>query len=220
MPAIGQAAELAGIADESTGVKANRGCIGVNKWNMATDRPGVFAGGDAIGEEATVVWAMRTGAKAAMEIDKYLGGDGVMIEKVRRDAKISSIAVEMKDEIEVRERGKQDMLAYARRKGASAKPNSASRRRSPSMRQAAACIVTTASMIRNRDHHRPERQTFRPVLERKCLSVMGGASGEETWESYTNSLRTCTFTRHSLPAQAIRRLRPTSLLRRLKTACR
>ena len=116
VPAIGQAAELAGIADESTGVKASRGCIGVNKWNMATDRPGVFAGGDAIGEEATVVWAMRTGAKAAMEIDKYLGGDGIMIEKIRRDAKISSIEVEMKDEIEVRERGKQDMLAYARRK--------------------------------------------------------------------------------------------------------
>jgi hypothetical protein len=39
-----------------------------------------------------------------------------MIERIRRDAKISSIEVEMKDEIEVRERGKQDMLAYAKRK--------------------------------------------------------------------------------------------------------
>ena len=38
---------------------------------------------------------MRTGARAAMEIDKYLGGDGIMIEKIRRDAKISSIEVEM-----------------------------------------------------------------------------------------------------------------------------
>jgi NADH-quinone oxidoreductase subunit F len=117
VPAIGQAAELKGIADESTGVKANRGCIAVNKWNMATDRPGVFAGGDAIGEEATVVWAMRTGAKAAMEIDKYLGGDGVMIEKIRAASGIASIAVEMKDEIEVRKRGLQGMLAYNRRKG-------------------------------------------------------------------------------------------------------
>jgi NADH-quinone oxidoreductase subunit F len=117
VPAIGQAAELAGIADESTGVKANRGYINVNKWNMTTDRPGVFAGGDAIGEEATAVWAMRSGAKAAMEIDKYLGGDGVMIEKVRSASKISSIAIEMKDEIEIQERGKQNMLAYARRKG-------------------------------------------------------------------------------------------------------
>ena len=116
VPAIGQAAELAGIADESTGVKADHGSIGVNKWNMATDRPGVFAGGDAIGDEATVVWAMRTGAKAAMEIDKFLGGDGVMIEKVRRDSQITSIPVEMPDEIEVRERGKQVMLAYAKRK--------------------------------------------------------------------------------------------------------
>jgi NADH-quinone oxidoreductase subunit F len=117
VPAIGQAAELKGIADESTGVKVNRGCIAVNKWNMATDRPGVFAGGDVIGEEATVVWAMRTGAKAAMEIDKYLGGDGVMIEKARAASGIASIAIEMQDEIEVRERGKQGMLAYSRRKG-------------------------------------------------------------------------------------------------------
>ena len=116
VPAIGQAAELVGIADESTGVKAAHGSIGVNKWNMATDRPGVYAGGDAIGDEATVVWAMRTGAKAAMEIDKFLGGDGVMIEKVRRDSQITSIPVEMPDEIEVRERGKQVMLAYAKRK--------------------------------------------------------------------------------------------------------
>jgi hypothetical protein len=98
-------------------VKANRGYISVNKWNMATDRPGVFAGGDAIGEEATAVWAMRAGAKAAMEINKYLGGDGVMIEKVRNESKISSLEVEMKDEIPVQARGTQDMLAYARRKG-------------------------------------------------------------------------------------------------------
>jgi NADH-quinone oxidoreductase subunit F len=117
VPAIGQAAELAGIADESTGVKPERGYVSVNKWNMTTARPGVYAGGDAIGDEATVVWAMRTGAKAAMEIDKYLGGDGVMIEKIRRDAKISSIEIEMKEEIDVRERGKQALLAYASRKG-------------------------------------------------------------------------------------------------------
>ena len=116
VPAIGQAVELAGIADESTGVKANRGYIKVNQWNMATDRPGVFAGGDAIGEEATAVWAMRTGAKAAMEIDKYLGGDGVMIEKTRGASGISSIPVEIKDEIEVQKRAAQELLAYSKRK--------------------------------------------------------------------------------------------------------
>ncbi|MBE0555708.1 MAG: hypothetical protein IH628_00620, partial [Proteobacteria bacterium] len=63
------------------------------------------------------VWAMRTGAKAAMEIDKFLGGDGVMIEKVRRDSRITSIPVEMPDEVQVQERGKQAMLAYTRRQG-------------------------------------------------------------------------------------------------------
>ncbi len=117
VPAIGQAAELAGIADDSTGVKAERGAIKVNKSTMATDRPGVFAGGDAIGDEATVVWAMRTGARAAMEIDRYLGGDGVMIETVRRDSGISSIPVDTPDEIPVEPRGEQGMLAYERRKG-------------------------------------------------------------------------------------------------------
>ena len=52
-----------------------------------------------------------------MEIDKFFGGDGVMIEKVRRDSQITSIPVEMPDEIPIRERGKQVMLAYAKRKG-------------------------------------------------------------------------------------------------------
>jgi hypothetical protein len=40
-----------------------------------------------------------------------------MIEKVRAASGISSIPVEMKDEIAVEKRGAQDMLAYTRRKG-------------------------------------------------------------------------------------------------------
>jgi len=49
----------------------NRGYIEVDK-NYMTSQQGVFAGGDIIGQKATVAWAARAGRKAAEEIDKYL----------------------------------------------------------------------------------------------------------------------------------------------------
>lgn len=49
----------------------NKGYIEVDK-NYMTSQEGVFAGGDIIGQKATVAWAARAGRNAAEAIDKYL----------------------------------------------------------------------------------------------------------------------------------------------------
>jgi glutamate synthase (NADPH/NADH) small chain len=48
------------------------GLITVDTETMATSRPGVFAGGDAVTGPSLVVTAMRAGRKAAQSIDAYL----------------------------------------------------------------------------------------------------------------------------------------------------
>jgi formate dehydrogenase beta subunit len=50
--------------------------IQVDAVTMQTSQPGVFAGGDAVVGEGTVIEAIAAGRKAASEIDKYLGGLG------------------------------------------------------------------------------------------------------------------------------------------------
>ena len=45
---------------------------------MATSQKGVFSAGDAVTGPASIVEAVRTGKKAAISIDKYLGGKGVL----------------------------------------------------------------------------------------------------------------------------------------------
>lgn len=40
--------------------------------NYMTNIPGIFAGGDAIGEIATVAWASKSGRNAAMKIENWL----------------------------------------------------------------------------------------------------------------------------------------------------
>ena len=50
-----------------------RGYISAND-DLATSKPGVFAGGDIVTGGATVILAMGAGRKAAKSINKYLMG--------------------------------------------------------------------------------------------------------------------------------------------------
>jgi NADPH-dependent glutamate synthase beta subunit-like oxidoreductase len=51
---------------------------------MATSQKGVFSAGDAVSGPASIVEAVRTGKKAAISIDKHLGGKGVLpIEEIK-----------------------------------------------------------------------------------------------------------------------------------------
>jgi len=66
-------------------VKLNKGgFVEIDPLTMATSREGVFAGGDVIGGSANVVQAIAGGRKAAIAIDKYLGGRGVIVDEKRK----------------------------------------------------------------------------------------------------------------------------------------
>jgi NADPH-dependent glutamate synthase beta subunit-like oxidoreductase len=57
--------------------------IEVDPNTLATSRPGIFATGDAILGPTSVVNAIGSGKKAAISIDKYVGGNGELpIEKI------------------------------------------------------------------------------------------------------------------------------------------
>jgi len=66
--AIGQAVDL-GYGDA---VDTYRGTIQVDRHCLATNLPGVYAGGDAVTGPARVVDALAHGKRAAVEIDRYL----------------------------------------------------------------------------------------------------------------------------------------------------
>jgi len=54
--------------------------IKVDPDTLSTLRKGVFAGGDAVSGPASVIEAIAAGRQAAISIDKYLGGSGVIDE--------------------------------------------------------------------------------------------------------------------------------------------
>jgi NADH-quinone oxidoreductase subunit F len=71
--AIGQRPEV----PERFNLSLGRGnTIEVDSDSLATNREGVFAGGDAVSGPASVIEAIAAGRRAAVSIDKYLGGRG------------------------------------------------------------------------------------------------------------------------------------------------
>ena len=60
------------IRSTTEGLEANPKGGLIADETMATSRPGVFAGGDAVTGAATVILAMGAGKKAAASIDKYI----------------------------------------------------------------------------------------------------------------------------------------------------
>ena len=75
--AIGQRPELPGRFDLAIG-RGNT--VQVDPDTLATSREGVFAGGDAVTGPASVIEAIAAGRQAAISIDKYMGGGGVIDE--------------------------------------------------------------------------------------------------------------------------------------------
>jgi NADPH-dependent glutamate synthase beta subunit-like oxidoreductase len=86
--AIGQACDLC-FCDDQGQVRVDKNLIAIDKKTQETALPGVFAGGDAANGPATVVHAIAAGRRAAISIDRYLGGNGI-IEVGTRPATSSS----------------------------------------------------------------------------------------------------------------------------------
>lgn len=61
-------------------VSRNGSVIKTNVDTLATTKPGVYAGGDAVLGPASVIEAIAQGRKAAAAIDRFLGGDGEISE--------------------------------------------------------------------------------------------------------------------------------------------
>lgn len=89
--ATGQQPEL----DESFGIELVRKSFAKVDDKMKTSRDNVFAAGDVIYGTKSVVDAIASGRQAAMNIDKYLGGDGniedVLFEREKLNPNIGTI---------------------------------------------------------------------------------------------------------------------------------
>jgi NADH-quinone oxidoreductase subunit F len=77
--AIGQQPEIDSSFDLPLG-KGNT--IVSDPDSLATEIKGVYAGGDAVSGPASVIEAIASGRQAAISIDRYLGGDGNIDEKL------------------------------------------------------------------------------------------------------------------------------------------
>ncbi len=108
--AVGQRPEI----PDQMGIKTNgRSTIDADPYTLATDVEGVFAGGDVVSGPASVIEAIAAGRQAAISIDKYLGGQGLIDEKLAPPEDITaSSAVE---EDEERRRPEMPVLAVDRR---------------------------------------------------------------------------------------------------------
>ncbi|MFQ6083717.1 MAG: FAD-dependent oxidoreductase [Candidatus Aminicenantia bacterium] len=78
--AIGQEVDLS-LLENSSIKLTEKGTVQVNE-NLETSVPGVFAGGDVVSGPSSVIEAIALGRKAAISIDKYLGGNGVIYKEL------------------------------------------------------------------------------------------------------------------------------------------
>jgi len=77
--AVGQYPDLDYLKSEKN-INAREGRIEVDTDTCATGKKSVFAGGDVVSGPQSIISAIAHGRKAAIAIDKYLGGDGDITE--------------------------------------------------------------------------------------------------------------------------------------------
>jgi NADPH-dependent glutamate synthase beta subunit-like oxidoreductase len=97
--AVGQAPDLSFLPPDSALERTRWERLAVNENTLATNVPGVFAGGDFASGPGMVIEAIAAGRRAAIAIDKYLRRDTSRVEMY--DLKPSVIEEEVhKDEAE------------------------------------------------------------------------------------------------------------------------
>jgi NADPH-dependent glutamate synthase beta subunit-like oxidoreductase len=78
--AIGQSTDFSFLADAAQSLVTDRGTFRIDETTLATPVAGVLAGGEAVTGPSSVIQAIATGRRAAVAIDRQLGGDGVIDE--------------------------------------------------------------------------------------------------------------------------------------------
>jgi len=99
--AIGQRPEIP--AAMSAEINSN-GTITADPDTLATTLDGIFAGGDVVSGPASVIEAIAAGRRAAISIDKYLGGTGEIAEQLAPPEAIPE-SFEMEEQEEARRPG-------------------------------------------------------------------------------------------------------------------
>jgi formate dehydrogenase beta subunit len=88
IPAIGQSPNLSFIT-ERNGLKISQwGTLESDPITLETSMKGIFAGGDVVSGTWSVIEAIVAGRKAAVSIDKFLGGDGNIEEIKKREEEV------------------------------------------------------------------------------------------------------------------------------------
>jgi homotetrameric NADPH-dependent glutamate synthase len=105
--AIGEAPDLTLLPADSKFNITPRGTLEVAPGNLATNVPGVFAGGDAVTGPATVIEAIAAGRKGATFIDKYLRGESLDY----KEESPLTVKIEDEDVEGVRKQSRQTMPA-------------------------------------------------------------------------------------------------------------
>ncbi|MFC2068290.1 NADH-quinone oxidoreductase subunit NuoF [Chloroflexota bacterium] len=85
--AVGQAPDLSFLPADSALERTRWETLVVNSNTLATNVPGIFAGGDFVTGPGMVVDAIAAGRRAAIAIDKYLRGDTSRIDIYERKTK-------------------------------------------------------------------------------------------------------------------------------------
>jgi NADH-quinone oxidoreductase subunit F len=80
IPAVGQAPDLSFLMEDTRLERVRWGALRVNPNTLATNVPGIFAGGDLVTGPTSVIQAIGSGRRAALAIEKYLKGDPTRVE--------------------------------------------------------------------------------------------------------------------------------------------
>ncbi len=111
--AIGQAVDLSTLGDGRFAA-SRRGTFEVDDDTLATNVPGIFAGGDAVSGPASMVEAIAAGHRAAESIDRYLRGVDLKEGRVMEREPITGVDV-LPSNIRPKERQVMPMVPPARR---------------------------------------------------------------------------------------------------------
>lgn len=118
IPAIGQKPDLALLNGNSKLEISKWSTLQVDKETMATNVPGIYAGGDVVSGPGTVLEAMRAGKIAAESIHRYLRGESLIREYKPTEIRFEVPAAEISpDEAEELERPEIPKISISERRG-------------------------------------------------------------------------------------------------------
>ncbi len=89
--AIGYAPEILRLSENGHFPRNKNGTLVVDDVTLATNVPGVFAGGDVVTGASTVVQAMAGGWRAAVSVDRYLKGQDLYKDRIYTAAKRADV---------------------------------------------------------------------------------------------------------------------------------